>query len=186
MGLHKKDCPKAWDWCAAAAIGEACGVKFTCLMSDEPFGLLSSSVVAARSSALGAVLKRTLSGGDQASVERAWRVRLGLEKERSAWTRLEPVKALRETDELRAYAQRCPHINHTAYATQKPDRDTHVHTIYIPETQGDTEEYVGSDRLMYIATSQRVPGQRVPIALDGCNVQASRAPLTHAHLTEHE
>lgn len=61
MGLHKKDCPKAWDWCAAAAIGEACGVKFTCLMTDEPFGLLSSSVVAARSSALGAVLKRTLS-----------------------------------------------------------------------------------------------------------------------------
>jgi fructose-1,6-bisphosphatase/inositol monophosphatase family enzyme len=31
MGVHKKDCPKPWDYCAACAIGEACGVTFASL-----------------------------------------------------------------------------------------------------------------------------------------------------------
>ena len=60
MGLATKDCPKAWDWCAATAIGEACGVCYASLMTDEPFGLKSTGVVAARSEALGASLKARL------------------------------------------------------------------------------------------------------------------------------
>ena len=60
MGLAAKDCPKAWDWCAATAIGEACGVCYASLMTDEPFGLKSTGVVAARSEALGATLKARL------------------------------------------------------------------------------------------------------------------------------
>ena len=59
-GLHKKDTPKAWDWCAARAIGAASGVTFLRADSDVPFDLLSPSVCAAGSLALARTLRRTL------------------------------------------------------------------------------------------------------------------------------
>lgn len=55
----------------------------------------------------------------------------GLREERSAWTRLEPVKALRETDELRAYAQRCPHIPYIRPTQHRSQIEIHT---YIPYT----------------------------------------------------
>jgi len=62
MGVATKDCPKAWDWCAAWAIGRACGVTFLRLGSEQPFDLTSTSVVAAPSEALAKELRRTLCG----------------------------------------------------------------------------------------------------------------------------
>ena len=59
-GLHKKDTPKAWDWCAAKAIGEAAGVAFLRADSDVPFDLSSPSVCAAGSLSLARSLRRTL------------------------------------------------------------------------------------------------------------------------------
>lgn len=62
IGLGKKDTPKAWDWCAAWAIGQACGVTYTRLASEEPFGLDSTSVVAAGNEKLCATLRDKLRG----------------------------------------------------------------------------------------------------------------------------
>jgi len=59
-GLHKKDTPKIWDWCAAKAIGDASGVKFLRADTDVPFDLSSPSVCAAGSEALAKTLRRTL------------------------------------------------------------------------------------------------------------------------------
>jgi len=59
-GLHKKDTPKAWDWCAAKAIGQASGVTFLRADTDVPFDLTSPSVCAAGSEALAKTLRRTL------------------------------------------------------------------------------------------------------------------------------
>ena len=41
-----RDCPKAWDWCAAAAIGTAAGVHFRRFDSELPFHFAASSVAA--------------------------------------------------------------------------------------------------------------------------------------------
>ena len=60
VGLHKKDVPKAWDWCAAKAIGDASGVVFLRAENDIPFDLTSPSVCAAGSEALAKTLRRTL------------------------------------------------------------------------------------------------------------------------------
>jgi len=59
-GLHKKDTPKAWDWCAAKAIGDASGVTFLRADTDIPFDLTSPSVCAAGSLSLAKTLRRTL------------------------------------------------------------------------------------------------------------------------------
>jgi len=60
MGVFKKDTPKAWDWCAAHAIGTASGVTFFRLDSDVPFDLTSPSVCASGSEPLARTLRRTL------------------------------------------------------------------------------------------------------------------------------
>ena len=60
VGLHKKDVPKAWDWCAAKAIGDASGVVFLRAENDIPFASTSPSVCAAGSEALAKTLRRTL------------------------------------------------------------------------------------------------------------------------------
>ena len=60
MGLHKKDCPKAWDWCAANAICTAVGVPFHRLQTDAPFDLTSTNICVARSPALAMTLRSTL------------------------------------------------------------------------------------------------------------------------------
>ena len=56
----KKDCPKAWDWCAAWAIAIATGVTFLRIGSDAPFDLTSPSLVAAGNPALAKTLRRTV------------------------------------------------------------------------------------------------------------------------------
>lgn len=62
MGVGLKDCPKAWDWCAAHAIGTAVGVCFLRLEKKAPaFDLTSKSVCAARSPELAAELQDVLS-----------------------------------------------------------------------------------------------------------------------------
>lgn len=63
MGVAQKDCPKAWDWCAAHAIGTAVGVTFLRLeeeLAAEPFDLTSKSVCAARTLPLAEELRRVL------------------------------------------------------------------------------------------------------------------------------
>ena len=60
MGVGKKDCPKAWDWCAAWAIGVASGVAFHRLGEEKPFDVTSTSVVAAGSEPLAVELRRTV------------------------------------------------------------------------------------------------------------------------------
>ena len=62
MGLAARDCPKAWDWCAACAIGQACGISYLRVGSEAPFDLTSSSVVAAGSEGLAMALRRVLTG----------------------------------------------------------------------------------------------------------------------------
>ncbi|KAL1518747.1 hypothetical protein AB1Y20_003032 [Prymnesium parvum] len=60
IGFGKKDCPKPWDWCAACAIGKACGVTFQRLDSDAPFDLTSSSCIVASTPQLAATLSELL------------------------------------------------------------------------------------------------------------------------------
>ena len=62
MGVAKKDCPKAWDWCAAWAIGRACGVHFLRIGSENAFDLTSTSVVASANVELAKALRRTVCG----------------------------------------------------------------------------------------------------------------------------
>ena len=60
MGVAKKDCPKAWDWCAGWAIGRACGVSFLRIGSEAEFDLTSTSVVASANLDLAKTLRRTV------------------------------------------------------------------------------------------------------------------------------
>ena len=62
MGLSARDCPKPWDWCAACAIGQACGITYLRIGSDTPFDLTSPSVVAAGSEHLAKALRRVVCG----------------------------------------------------------------------------------------------------------------------------
>ena len=59
-GFGKKDCPKPWDWCAACAIGKACGVTFRRLESDAPFDITSSSCIVASTPELAGALAQVL------------------------------------------------------------------------------------------------------------------------------
>jgi len=60
IGLGTRDVPKAWDWCAAWALGRACGATFLRIHDESPFSLTSSSVCAASSSLLAKELQRTV------------------------------------------------------------------------------------------------------------------------------
>ena len=62
-----RDCPKAWDWCAAAAIGTAAGAHFRRFDSELPFHFAASSGLCCAGSApladsLEAVLREVTGG----------------------------------------------------------------------------------------------------------------------------
>ena len=63
-GLHKRDCPKQWDWCAGHAIVCAAGGVFVRHGSDaeqaRPFDIDCAGGVCAGTPALAAVLQREL------------------------------------------------------------------------------------------------------------------------------
>ena len=61
-GFGTKDCPKPWDWCAAYAIGKACGVTYRRLESDVPFDITSNSCIVASTPELADAISRTLRG----------------------------------------------------------------------------------------------------------------------------
>lgn len=60
IGVGARDIPKAWDWCAAHAIGTASGVTFLRLDADDAFGLTSDSVVCAATPELARTVQRTV------------------------------------------------------------------------------------------------------------------------------
>eukprot|EP00967_Tisochrysis_lutea_P127922 scaffold218269_cov39-Tisochrysis_lutea.AAC.2 len=60
-GLAKRDCPKPWDWCAAAALGEASGVAFRRFDADTGFDFQApSGLCCACSNELADTLEATL------------------------------------------------------------------------------------------------------------------------------
>ena len=57
-GLHKRDTPKQWDWCAGHAIATAAGVYFVRLGDERPFDIDGSAAICAGTPQLAAELKR--------------------------------------------------------------------------------------------------------------------------------
>ena len=60
IGFGKKDCPKLWDWCAAYAIGKACGVTYLRLQSNAPFDITTSNCIVASTPELAHALAEKL------------------------------------------------------------------------------------------------------------------------------
>ena len=66
-GLHKRDAPKQWDWCAGHAIATAAGVVFVRHGDDRPFDIDGSAAICAGTPQLAAELKREVEAALEAT-----------------------------------------------------------------------------------------------------------------------